>query len=126
MASYPRALFDLVVSVAIERILDRAVARWGSEAAAAEALRSGGNEINAFIEGFSSLVVEDLGLGDTDGACFILASLERRKVEVSSFVGTVSELLEATARRSFEELLRGKAIEAAELAASYQFRSAQL
>ena len=124
MEMWSQTLFDMVLMGSVERLFERATARFEGEEAALAKLKSPDDSLSQLVEGFVSAIFNDFGIGDSAGACFILKALDRQIVTVKDYGGAIGDLLLATAKVAFSEILVRKTIEAAELSISYDFRAA--
>ncbi|MHB8188874.1 MAG: hypothetical protein ACYDHP_00305 [Ferrimicrobium sp.] len=122
MEPWSQSMFDLFFMGAVDRLFERATARFGGPEEAVREMRAYGHTGEELVAGFVDALFVDAGIGDTAGACFVLQALERRQLTVVDFTGGVGDLLLKLAKSSFTELLVNKTIEAAELSMSYGYR----
>lgn len=119
MDLYQEQQFGFFLQTASERYVARLEERFRGADGALEVVKhiSGDGEVGS--KEFTDAVFEDFLLNNVAGACFILQSLPRRKVEAFESE-TVEVMLIRMAKSLFEELLMQKTIESLEQHSGYQ------
>ena len=119
MDLYKQQQFGFFLQTATERYVARLEERFRGSAAALEQVKSNPNAEGVWLDEFVDAVFEDFLLNNTEGACFVLQALAKRKVE-SVEVGTVEATLVSMAKKLFGELMLQKTIESLEQHSGYQ------
>lgn len=114
MEAYQRLQFDLLLSIAVERFVERITHRCGGYEAALAQLRADPQGKGVWLDTFVQAFLRDFLLDNPAGACFILQALERRRIAAPQ-AGTIGSMLEQMALRAFADLLAAKAQEALEM-----------
>ncbi len=125
METWSRSLFDLVLMSSQDRLFERAVARFEGEDAALARLKSPDESVAQLVSDFVDALFNDFGIVDSAGACFVLQGLQRQRVTIANYDGSIEGLLVKVAKDAFSALLVRKTVETAELSMSYDFRAPQ-
>lgn len=118
MELHQKIYFDLLLNTALERFTERVIQRKEGAKQALEALRENPEGEGVWLSEFVEAFFEDMLLGNTAGAVFVLEALEKRPV-AEQVAGKVSEVLARMAKQVFRELLYQKAQEALEQSVAY-------
>jgi hypothetical protein len=118
MEAYQRQQFDFLLMTAIERFVERIVQRNGGPDAALERLRADPQGEGIWLDTFAQAIFRDFLLDNAAGACFVLQALARRHA-VPPTPGTIEQMLNQLALRSFADLLARKVEEALEQQSGY-------
>ncbi|MEM9666848.1 MAG: hypothetical protein AAF970_18100 [Bacteroidota bacterium] len=112
MDLHQRQHFDLLLQMATERLIERAVQRCEGVEAALHQLRTDPDGEGVWLGRFVDAFFDDALLDNPAGACFVLQALERRPVPAAALDGRVGDALRSLAKQAFRALLTQKAHEA--------------
>ena len=119
MDLYKQQQFGFFLQTATERYVARLEERFRGADGALKMLRQDPNAEGVTLDGFTDAVFDDFLLSNTEGSCFVLQALPKRKIEITE-TGTVEATLIAMAKKLFAELLLQKTIESLEQHSGYQ------
>ena len=119
MDLYKQQQFGFFLQTATERYVARLEERFRGADGALASLKQDPNGEGVTLNGFTDAVFDDFLLCNVEGACFVLQSLPKRKIE-NTEPGTVEATLIAMAKKLFAELLMQKTIESLEQHSGYQ------
>lgn len=116
MDTHERVAFDALLGQVGEGFAERIVQRCAGQERAIAALADDPEGEGVWLSAFVDAVFDEWCLADADGAAFVLRALRTRPLpeQVGEHVaasGTVEQLLVATAKASFGQLLRAKVLE---------------
>ena len=119
MDLYKQQQFGFFLQTATERYVARLEERFRGADGALKMLRQDPSAEGVTLDGFTDAVFDDFLLSNTEGSCFVLQALPKRKIEITE-TGTVEATLIAMAKKLFAELLLQKTIESLEQHSGYQ------
>ncbi|HHM12313.1 MAG TPA: hypothetical protein ENJ16_02075 [Planctomycetaceae bacterium] len=119
MDLYQRQQFDFMLATAVERFCVRLQERFRGVEAALERIQADPNGDDVGLGPFIDAFFEDFLLNTPEGACFVLQALARRQW-IGTSNGSVEEVLVATAKKLFSELVLAKTTEMLEQRCRYQ------
>lgn len=119
MDPHLRQQFDLLLLGATERYVERLQHRCGGVSEGLARLREDPEGSGVWLTEFAGQVMQDHLLDNAAGACFVLRNVPRHELPAVG-AGRVEERLISMATRALADLLRRKAEEALERAASFE------
>jgi hypothetical protein len=119
MDLYQRQQFDFILSVLVERFVERIEQRNEDAETALKRLREEPEGDSIWLSEFVAAAFSDFLLDNLDGACFVLRALPARRA-VALETGTVERALISLAQKVFAELLKQKTEESLEQRIGYQ------
>ena len=119
MDLYKQQQFGFLLQTATERYVARLEERFRGADGALVALRENAQGEGIRLGEFTDAVFDDFLLNNVEGACFVLQSLAKRRIE-STHGDNVETILINMAKEIFSELLLQKTIESLEQHSGYQ------
>lgn len=128
MSPHEQLYLDSMLNLATERLVERAVHRAGSAAAARAAMTRDADAAPILLSSFVDRFFADAMLDNTAGACAVLQALADQPMPPASTLagsGEIGDGLRLLARATFASALAVKAEEALDRAASFEAEPVQ-